>query len=85
MISAVFSLFSGGLRGGSVCSWKVQSVSMTRDVDLFVTIWRTHQHEVVILWLASQIFENALLPKPLHVVPVLDETMLDGVVYVVRL
>ena len=34
----------------------------------------------MILWLRSQILEDGLLPVPLHVVPILNLTMADGVI-----
>ncbi len=40
----------------------------------------THQEEVVVLGLRTKVLEDRLLPIPLHVVPVLDLTVADGVV-----
>lgn len=34
----------------------------------------------MILWLSTQVLEDALFPISLHVVPVINETMSDGVV-----
>lgn len=39
----------------------------------------------MILRLGPQVLEDALLPVPLHLVPVLNHAMLDGVVDGVRL
>lgn len=39
----------------------------------------------MILWLCTQVLEDALFPISLHVVPIIDETMSDGVVYAIRL
>ena len=40
----------------------------------------THQEEVMIFRFRSEIFEDRLLPVPLHVIPVLDLTMANGIV-----
>ena len=40
----------------------------------------THQEEVMIFRFRSEIFEDRLLPVPLHVVPVIYLTVSDGVV-----
>jgi hypothetical protein len=40
----------------------------------------TYEEDVVILGFSSQVLEDGLFPEPLHVVPVVDETVLDGVV-----
>ena len=40
----------------------------------------THQEEVVVLGLCTQVLEDRLLPVALHIIPVLDLTMADGVV-----
>ena len=40
----------------------------------------THQEEVMIFRFRSEIFEDRLLPVPLHVIPVIYLTMSDGVV-----
>jgi len=37
----------------------------------------------MIFWLSSQIFENALFPVPLHLIPIFNLTMFDRVVQVV--
>ena len=39
-----------------------------------------HQKEIMVFWLCPQIFEDRLLPVPLHMVPVLDLAVADGVV-----
>ena len=33
----------------------------------------------MVLWLRTQVLEDALLPEPLHQVPVLHNTMSDGI------
>ena len=43
----------------------------------------THQQEVMVLRLSSQIFEDGLLPVTLHMVPVLDHTVADRVMHAV--
>lgn len=91
MISAVFSRFSGGLSGGSVCARAkrgagvakrstTQDISASRSKEVFQSSLGTHQEHIMILGLGSQILENRLLPESFHVVPVLDLTMSDGVV-----
>ena len=40
----------------------------------------THQEEVMIFRFRSEIFEDRLLPVPLHVIPVIYLTVSDGVV-----
>lgn len=45
----------------------------------------THEEEVVILGLAPQVLEDALLPVAFHVVPVFNLTMFDRVTNLVRL
>ena len=40
----------------------------------------THQEEVVVLGLCTQVLEDRLLPVPLHVIPVIYLTMSNGVV-----
>lgn len=75
MISAVFSRFSGGLSGGSV--WRVSELlQLGRGVSLEAT----HKENIVILGLGAEILEDALLPEPLHLVPVVDHAVADGVV-----
>lgn len=34
---------------------------------------------MVILRLSSEVLEDALLPEPLHVIPVVDQSVFDGV------
>ena len=41
----------------------------------------THEKEVVVLWLRAQILEDRLLPVALHVVPVVNHAVADGVVH----
>lgn len=41
---------------------------------------KTHQKERVILRLAAEVLEDTLLPVALHVVPVVDLTVANGVV-----
>ncbi|KAI3480684.1 hypothetical protein L1887_57163 [Cichorium endivia] len=43
------------------------------------------EHKVVVLWLCTEVLEDALLPEALHVVPVFDETVADGLVHLVGL
>lgn len=45
----------------------------------------THEQEIVILGLAAEVLEDALLPVPLHLIPVLNLTMANRVVDRVRL
>ena len=45
----------------------------------------THEQNIVILGLGSQILEDRLGPEPLHQVPVIDLTMFDRALHVVRL
>ena len=40
----------------------------------------THQEEVVVLRLRTQILEDGLLPVSLHVVPIIDLAMSDRIV-----
>lgn len=42
-----------------------------------------HQQEAVVLWFCSEVLEYALLPVLLHEIPVIDETVTDGIVYAV--
>ena len=72
MISAVFSRFSGGLRGGSVCG----KHAFIQDQDGRPT----HEQDIVVLWFCTEVLEDTLLPEALHVVPVLDLAMADRVV-----
>lgn len=39
----------------------------------------------MVLWFGAEVLEDALLPVPFHVVPVVDHAVLDGVIDVVRL
>ena len=41
---------------------------------------RTHEQDVVILRFSSEVLEDALFPEPFHVIPVVDQSMLDRVV-----
>ena len=34
----------------------------------------------MVFWLDTQVLEDTLLPKPFHVVPILNLAMLDGIV-----
>lgn len=83
MISAAFSLFSGGLRGGSVCSNNKEGTESTfgsrREGAGGREEGRTNEQDVVILRLSSEVLEDALLPEPLHVIPVVDQSVFDGV------
>ena len=49
--------------------WWWESVSALHNT------FGTHQQEVVILWFCPQIFEDRLLPVPLHIVPVINLPM----------
>jgi hypothetical protein len=44
----------------------------------------TYEQNVVVFWLGAEILEYTLFPEALHVVPILDLTVFDGVVEVVR-
>ena len=77
-ISAVCSRFSGGFRGGSVCV--VDGIVRDQTARDARKGCGTHQEEVVVLGLCTQVLEDRLLPVSLHVVPVLDLAMADGVV-----
>ena len=46
-------------------------------------VGKTYQEEVMVFRLCAKILEDCLLPVPLHVVPVLDLTMTNGVVYAI--
>lgn len=52
---------------------------------LYCLAWRTHQHGVVFLWFGTQVLEEALLPEPLHQIPILNQAVLDGLLYLVCL
>jgi hypothetical protein len=39
----------------------------------------TYEEEIMIFGLCSQVLEDRLLPIPLHVVPVIDHTVPDGI------
>lgn len=41
---------------------------------------QTYKEDVVVFRLSPQVLEDALLPEALHVVPVVDHSVLDGVV-----
>jgi hypothetical protein len=72
MISAVYSLFSGALRGGSVChSAKFLVFFFDFDADKS-SQGITYEAEIMFLRLAAQRLEDAALPKAFHVIPVLD-------------
>lgn len=45
----------------------------------------SYQEKMVILRLRAQILKDSLLPEALHQVPILDDTMTDGVVYAICL
>lgn len=81
MISAVFSLFSGGLRGGSVYieSSAPLRAQMDARMDSLVLVKVTYQQDVVVLRLGSQVFEDGLLPKSLHMIPILYHSMSDRI------
>ena len=71
MISAVFSLFSGGFRGGSVYLCQL----------CFLVCWRkTYKEDIMVLWFGTQVLENTLFPEPLHMIPILNHTMFDRIV-----
>jgi hypothetical protein len=70
MISAVFSLFSGGLRGGSVYSGQLTPYSIVPSA---------YKQDVVVLWFGTEVLEDTLLPESLHVIPVLNHTMSNRV------
>ena len=40
---------------------------------------KTHEQKVVILRFAPEVLEDAMLPIPLHLIPVLNLTVPDGV------
>ena len=46
---------------------------------LWCVEWRLSQQEVVVLRLSAEVLEDALLPEPLHEVPVLHNSVTDGV------
>lgn len=39
----------------------------------------THQEEIMVFWLGSKIFEDALFPVSLHVIPIIDESMTNRI------
>lgn len=41
----------------------------------------THQEEIVILRFRSEILENGLFPIPLHVIPVVNHSVSNGIMY----
>lgn len=43
----------------------------------------TDQKEVMILGLSAQVLEDRLLPVTFHVIPIVNHTMADGVVYAI--
>jgi hypothetical protein len=43
----------------------------------------THKQDIVIFWLGTEILEYTLFPESLHVIPVLDLAVLNGIVQVV--
>lgn len=71
MISAVFSLFSGGFKGGSVY---VSVRPNTRGAT------ESHEQDVVVFGFCPEVLEDALFPEPLHVIPILNLSMSDRVV-----
>lgn len=44
-----------------------------------------YEEKVVVLWFGAEVLEDALLPVPLHVVPIVNHAVLDRIVDVVRL
>lgn len=43
----------------------------------------TDKKEIMIFWLGPQIFEDGLLPVSLHVVPIVDHAVANGVVHAI--
>jgi len=82
MTSAVYSRFSGGFSGGSVCT--CTAAPHTQLAPLCVraadSALAPHQQHVVLLRLNAQVVVIAALPQLLHVVPVLNQPLPDGVV-----
>lgn len=76
-ISAVCSRFSGGLRGGSVWTLAYHQCAFNCRMAF------THQKEVVILRLCSEILEYRLLPIPFHMIPVVDHPVANRVVHAI--
>lgn len=78
MISAVYSLFSGVLRGGSVCRESDEQLSKIHTLIMLqnTQLW-SYQKKVVIFRFCPQILEDDLLHKSLHQVPVLHYPVTD--------
>ena len=45
----------------------------------------THQQEVMVFRLRAQVFEDTLLPKAFHVIPIFYYAMFYGIVQCIRL
>lgn len=79
MISAVYSRFSGVLRGGSV--WTHTHTRLQRHTPRTrlepVGAW-PHQQEVVVFRFCPQVLEDDLLHEALHQIPVLHDAVTDG-------
>lgn len=39
----------------------------------------THQEEVMVFWLRSKIFKDALFPVSLHMIPIINESMTNRI------
>jgi len=68
----------------------VRSISVERNVGGKINVDNinrtgidTDKKEIMILWLGPQIFEDGLLPVSLHVVPIVDHAVANGVVHAV--
>lgn len=58
------------------------SVSFSDFKEVAIT---THKHKVVVFRLGSKILEDALLPEAFHVIPVLNQAVLDWLIHLVGL
>lgn len=86
-ISAVCSRFSGGFSGGSVChNRRMPPSEMGVEQEIIhrssaTQVGDTHQEEVMILRLCTEILEDRLLPITLHVIPIVNLSMANGIIH----
>lgn len=67
---------------GDVESWHIEGLE--HDLGgvlsvLWCVEWRLGECDVMLLWLASKVVEETSLPQTLHVVPVLNQSVANGV------
>jgi hypothetical protein len=45
---------------------------------------QAHKQDVMVLWFGTEVLEDTLLPESLHVIPILNHAMSNGVVQSIR-